>query len=417
MPTWDAVVVGGGPAGSTFARSLAKGGHRVAVVEEHPKVGYPVQCAGLVSQRVLDLAGTSQMVLGAVHGATVLSPSLHEISFQAPEPRAFVIDRAKLDVLLANDAARAGAEYHTGLRFDGFRSSAGPVRTLELTRSDGSKVEWSTRLVVGADGVASAVARAARLRRRIEILPAFEAEIPGASPDPDRVEVYLGNEFAPGLFGWSIPDLSGGARVGIAATAGGTTARAFYDRLVRQIERRYGRRLPGPVAYSISGIPIGSLPRFSADGVVLIGDAAAQVKPLSGGGIFTGMRAAAIAADVAGRALAEDRLEAAKLSEYDRRFDEELGDEFRKARYLRRLFVSLTDRDLDHLVEALRNASLTESIVAFGDIDFPSNVARKLLRQSPSLLRLFPKAVGAWLSSGAGLVPDLDPGPLRRSPT
>jgi digeranylgeranylglycerophospholipid reductase len=414
---WDAVVVGAGPAGSTLAGALARDGHRVALVEEHPRVGHPVQCAGLVSERVLELAGTRAMVLGPVRGATVLSPSLASISFRAPEPRAFVIDRARLDELLAERAARSGVEIRTGLRFDGFGDPIFGGRTLRFTSVDGHREEWETRLVVGADGVASAVARAARLRRPVEILPAFEAEVPGVPGDPDLVDVYLGNDIAPGLFGWSIPDMSGGARIGVAAVANGTSARVFYDRLVARIERRFGRPLRSPVAFVASGIPIGTLPRLVADRVLLVGDAAAQVKPLSGGGIFTGMRAATIAAPVASRALQSDRLEAGVLAEYERAFEHALGEEFRQALFLRRLFLRLTDPELDRLIEALQGSAMAESIVAFGDIDFPSHVAGKLLRQSPSLLRLFPKAVGAWLSSGGAVAPDLDVGPRRRSAT
>ncbi|MCI4332543.1 MAG: hypothetical protein L3K01_02255, partial [Thermoplasmata archaeon] len=158
---------------------------------------------------------------------------------------------------------------------------------------------------------------------------------------------------------------------------------------------------------------IGTLPKTSAARVLLVGDAAAQVKPLSGGGIFTGMRCAEIAADVADRALRSGDLSAAALSAYDEAWHAELGEEFQRAMYLRRLFVRLSDRDLDHVIEALQGAELKASIVAFGDIDFPSHVARQLLRQSPSLLRLFPKAVSAWLGGGPALAPDLERGPRR----
>ncbi|HKV90547.1 MAG TPA: hypothetical protein VJQ43_05040, partial [Thermoplasmata archaeon] len=163
----------------------------------------------------------------------------------------------------------------------------------------------------------------------------------------------------------------------------------------------------------VSGIPIGTLPRTSADRVLLVGDAAAQVKPLSGGGIFTGMRCAEIAVGVADRCLRSDDVSGPALSAYDRAWQAELGDEFRQAMFLRRLFVRLSDRDLDRLVEALQGAELKASIVAFGDIDFPTHVARQLLRQSPSLLRLFPKALSAWLGDGPAVAPDLEPGPRR----
>jgi digeranylgeranylglycerophospholipid reductase len=413
MERVDVLVVGAGPAGTTVARGLAARGHDVLVVEEHGRVGHPVQCAGLVSQRVLDLAGSRAMVLDAVAGATVFGPSLGSVSFAADGPRAFVIDRAGLDVYLADRAAKAGVRFRTGVRFDrAERPPGGPVRA-ELTDASGTAVSVEARLLVGADGVASAVARSVRLRRPVEVLPAFEADLPRSPGDPGQVEVYLGNSIAPGLFGWWIPDGNGGARVGVAASAGPVTARAYYDRLVRQVERRFSTKLPGPTALLVSGIPIGTLPHTSTDRALLVGDAAAQVKPLSGGGIFTGMRCAEIAADVADRCLRSGDLSAAALAEYDRAWRAELGEEFREAMFLRRLFTRLTDRDLDQVVAALQGAELKASIVAFGDIDFPSHVARQLLRQSPSLVRLFPKAVSAWLGGGPAVAPDLDPGRRR----
>jgi len=410
----DVLVVGAGPAGSTAAARLASAGRRVVVVEEHPKVGHPVQCAGLVSQRVLDLAGSNAMVRASVRGASVFGPSLESISFRAPTPRAFVIDRAGLDIYLADRAARAGAEIRTSTRFDAVEGESSDRLTVRLRGPDGTPEHLRPRLVIGADGVASAVARAFRLRRPVEVLPAFEAEFPESPGDPDSVEVYLGRRFAPGLFGWWIPDGAGGARVGVAVDADGTSARAYFDRLLDHLARRFGRRLVSPTAYLVSGIPIGSMPRTHTRRALLVGDAAAQVKPLSGGGIFTGMKCAEIAAEVASRALDANDLSEGTLAEYDRRWRAELGEEFRRALYLRRLFTRLTDDELDRVVHALKGARLAETIVAFGDIDFPTHVARELLRESPGLVRLLPKAVGAWVSAGAYRAPELDFGPRRK---
>jgi digeranylgeranylglycerophospholipid reductase len=410
----DVLVVGGGPAGSTVAFRLAERGHGVLVVEEHARIGHPVQCAGLVSQRVLDLAGSKDFVRTAVRGASVFGPSLGSVSFKAAEPRAFVIDRAGLDIYLAARATHAGAQYRTGMRFDEVVGRQNGRTILRLTASDSTVTEVSARLVVGADGVSSAVARAFRLRRPVEILPAFEAEFPKSPGDPDQVEVYLGRRFAPGLFGWWIPDGAGGARVGVAADADGTSARVYFGHLIDFLERRFGERLADPSAYLVSGIPIGTIPKTHGTGVMLVGDAAAQVKPLSGGGIFTGMRCAEILAGVADGALRRNDLSESSLAEYDRLWRSELGEEFRKALYLRRILTRLSDADLDGIIAAISGSELSATIVAFGDIDFPTHVARQLLRQSPSLVRLLPKALGAWWSSSALRVPELDAGPRRK---
>ncbi len=408
VEAFDALIVGAGPAGSTVAGGLASAGHRVLVLEEHPRVGYPVQCAGLVSQRVLDLAGSTSFLKQPVRGATVFGPSLGSVSFKADGPRAFVIDRGALDVHLADRAARAGAQIRTGARFRRRQTTSDRGEVVEVVDESGSVSELSARVVVGADGVASAVARAYRLRRPVEILPAFEAEFSLSPGDPETVEVYLGRSISPGLFGWWIPDGAGGARVGVAVDADGTPARAYFDRLVTQLARRFGSRFGSPTAYLVSGIPIGDVPKTSGDRVILVGDAAAQVKPLSGGGIFTGMRCAEIAAGVLDGALRADDLSAASLAEYDRAWRAEFGDEFRRALSLRRVFARLSDRDLNALIDALRRGRHAPTIVAFGDIDFPSRVARQLLRESPSLMRLLPKALGAWLTGADYRAPPLD---------
>ncbi len=412
---WDVLVVGAGPAGTAVARPLAERGLRVLVVEEHARVGRPVQCAGLVSRRVLELAGSTEMVVRPVRGASVFGPSLRSISFRADEPRAYVLDRAALDVHLADRAARSGAEIRTGVRFDRLRGAPNGRAVAELTGPDGERQTVAARLVVGADGVSSAVARAFRLRRPVEILPAFEAEYPTSPGDPDTVEVYLGRAFAPGLFGWWIPDGRGGARVGVAADADGTPARTYFLRLLAQIAKRFGRPLENPTAYVASGIPIGEIPRLHGDRVLLVGDAAAQVKPLSGGGIYTALRAAELASSVAAEALAADDLSTRRLARYSERWRAELGEEFRRALYLRRVLTRLSDAELDAVVDALGAGSLAGTIVAFGDIDFPTRVARELLGASPSLVRLLPKALGAWVSSAPSYpVPELDPGDRRK---
>lgn len=419
MESADVVVVGAGPAGSTAAYHLARQGHRVLLAEEHERVGHPVQCAGLVSQRVLDLAQTRAMVLHEVRGATVWSPSLRPLTFKAPGTKAFVISRSHLDFLLAERAGHAGARVETGWKFRGLArpvpSAPDGAVEAEFSTEDGESIRVSSRLVIGADGVTSSVARAFRLRRPVEFLPAYEAEMPFPDGDPDQVEIYLGQSISPGLFGWWIPDGNGRARVGVAVSARrNRTARDYYGALCDQMAKRYGHAVAPPIEIIVAGIPIGQVPRTSGDHVMLVGDAAGQVKPLSGGGIFTGMRCAEMAAAVANRALRSKDVSANTLSSYDRAWRAELGPEMDRAMTLRRIFLRMSDEKIERLLRVMEDTGMLATVVAFGDIDFPTIAVGKLLRQSPSLVRLVPSAVSAVLRRGPSSVPDLDDPEERR---
>ena len=184
----------------------------------------------------------------------------------------------------------------------------------------------------------------------------------------------------------------------------------YYDRLLALLARRFGEPLRAPTSLIASGIPIGRPPRIVGDRVLLVGDAAAQVKPLSGGGIFTGMRAAELAAAVAARALGEGDASARRL-EGPARVRRRARGGVPRALYLRRVFTRLSDAELDALVDVLRTASS-------GGRSSPSatSTSRRTwpqLLESPSLLRLLPKALGAFpsLSVAAWPTPELEPGP------
>jgi len=356
------------------------------------------------------MAGSEAMVLHRLGGATIWSPSLRRLHFEAGETKAFVIARDKLDSYLAGKAVDAGVRLVTGWKFTRLRHFHDSERDTvvgEFRTRDG-KVDVGTRLIIGADGVSSNVARALGLKRPIEMLPAYQTVIPFPSAEQKEVEIYLSHSLAPGFFGWSIPDGRGNIRVGVAMNAQtGMTAKQGHDSLLKVIGKRYGQPPPPPTEVIVSGIPIGMVPKTVAPRGLVVGDAAAQVKPLSGGGIFTGMRCAQIAADAASAALSSPERLSERLQEYDPLWRKELGGELEKALFFRRLFVRLTDADLDRLLDVLKDSHLVSTIVAFGDIDFPTITAGELLRQSPSLARLFPKAVAAFLRRKERLVPDL----------
>ena len=144
-------------------------------------------------------------------------------------------------------------------------------------------------------------------------------------------------------------------------------------------------------------IPLGTVPRSYTDRVMLVGDAAAQAKPLSGGGLYTGMMAADFVASTAIKSLDEDDLSKKSLSRYEMKWKGALGRELERGYRLRKVFLRMNDKKLDEVGKILKKPEVGE-LLSSGDIDQPSLLAPKVLRLVPSLVRFSPQILGSFLS-------------------
>ncbi len=381
---YDAVVIGGGPAGLTFAAETA-GKMSVLLLEENFEVGKPVQCSGLVSPRVIEMSGLDRWhnVIGSVD---FISPNGGRLSLRGSEPKGYVIDRSGLDVHLAERAARNGVETLMGATFTDAQRVPDGVRI--SFRQGGETRFVETGLVVGADGVSSAVGRRFGLTRFREMVSCIQTDAVAAGLDEgDAVSLFFGSEVAPGFFAWSIP-AGGFARIGLGISAGANTADHYFKKLLERLGvRRTLNITAGP-------IPIGNRGRMVDDNVLIVGDAAGQVKPISGGGIFTGMAAARLAAGVAISAHERGGMTRKSLSLYESGWRKGVGRELERAALVRRIFLQMNDSKLDLLFRILDESSLKE-VLSTGDIDFPTELSPLLLSREPSLWRFSPQLIRA----------------------
>lgn len=391
---YDVIVVGAGPTGSSSARLLAERGWSVLLLEEHPRVGIPVQCAGLVTPRTFDHTPfpIGDLWQNDLTGGRVYAPDGTAVEFVGRRVHAQAMDRAGFDQRLAGCAVAAGVDLHTATK--AVEARRDPLGVTVTVQNPSGRHDVRCRLLVGADGIRGSVARWFDFPPVEEIVSCYEAELAGCHiPEgkPGIIPMFAGHAQAPGFFSWIIPVGGGRARAGLAVAPGMNeqSAKAYYERMFTDpLSAPY---LAGakPAYLIIGGIPLGLRRRLVQDRVMLVGDAAGMAKPTSGGGIYYGLVASEFLAPVADRGLAADRLSRGDLLGYERRVRRVLGRELRKGNALRALYKRFGDGDFNHLARLLQRPRPRAVIERLGDIDYPSRLVLPLLWAEPRLAPFF----------------------------
>jgi geranylgeranyl reductase family protein len=357
---YDVVVAGAGPAGSAAARACAEAGLKTLCIEEHGTIGHPVQCAGLLSTAAFSECRVSnRSILNTVHGARIIPSCGEPLVIDAGMPKAYVVDRGVLDREMARAAARAGAEFR--LRTAVVSLSMNRI----VTRGVRKREEIPFSILIAADGVRSSIARMLGLGRAGCYLGGLQAEV-RCQADPRFVEIHphASAEF----FGWVIPAGNGRARVGLCGE--GDLRQGLADLL-----HPYG----GGILDMVSGaLPLGTLGRTYGSRTLIIGDAAGMAKPTSGGGIYTGVRAARHAAAVAAECCRKGSFRDRDLARYERLWREDFGRELDLGMALYRARRKLTPAEMDAILAALRDPDIIREINQYGDMDRPSALVRRL---------------------------------------
>ncbi len=369
---FDALVVGGGPAGSAVARMMASKGYRTGVLEEHSSSGVPTQCAGLVSDEVIRLSGVSPTVYNSLYGAEVVFPDGETLEVRSGWPKAKVIDRASLDRLMAEAAADAGAGDFYGDRYASHSVGHDGVRV----RS--SSGERACEAVVGADGHTSAVALSLGPNPVREYVRGVQMDLDVPMDRQDLFRIRIGHKYAPGFFSWEIP-CGDFTRVGLCTS---WSEGPPYERLKALVKDCY----PGasPIAKHCGKIPLGGRRSVHGDRCLLIGDAASQVKPVSGGGLYPAFRAAPILADVLSSALDSGDLSSRSLSRYAKSCRKEFGKSLDRAYMIRRMYLRMDDDDFSRC-GAYSAREDVRKVLDEMDLDDPGKVIGRLLRSTASV--------------------------------
>jgi len=385
---FDCIVVGGGPAGLIASKEIASAGCSVCVIEEHQEIGYPAKCSGLFSISGLKELGIkldSSIIAVTIKGGRFYSPCGDELLAYSDVERAHVAERKMFDKHLAREAIRAGAKIKLRTRVTGIKIDNG----ISVGTKGFEEEVLKSRLLIGADGIGSNIARWSKIKTPKKVVSCAQIEVENAEVEDDVAEMYFGREYAPNFYAWIMPK-GEVYEVGVGSRGSKHTPLNLLKKFISDHPVASKKiKSESMLEVNIGGIPLGYPEDTVGERIMIVGDAASQVKSSTGGGVITG----GIAARIAGRAVVkaieeEDFSKEFLKKEYEDRWKDELGVELQVHSALREMFDGLADEELDDLFKIAIEEDISKLMVKFQDTDRPSKFVKELLKNERMLTKL-----------------------------
>ncbi|MDP6397084.1 MAG: NAD(P)/FAD-dependent oxidoreductase [Candidatus Marinimicrobia bacterium] len=377
---FDLIVVGGGPAGTTAARYAAKAGISVLVLEKDRDIGVPVRCGEAVSDEGLRLfvKPDPRWINSVITKLRLISPNDHKIDLNLKQ-KGYILDRRIFDYDLAQYASASGAQivckaYVNGLLFD-------DSKVVGVTGEyQGEPFEVKSKLVIGADGVESRIGRWAGLDTVVKMKDmesAAQKTISGIEIDEHRFDFYMSHERAPGGYLWIFPKGSNAANVGLGVSGKYSRFRSAQSYLDDFLQKTFPNG--SVVSSTVGGVPCDkTLKKFVSDGLMLAGDAAHMVNPMTGGGIIPGMRGGMLAGETAVEAIKAEDTSEKFLNRYSKEWNKVGGKNHERFYSIKETVSKLTDEELNSISDAVEKIPPDDRTIG--------KVFRKAIFKKPSLL-------------------------------
>jgi len=382
---FDAVIIGSGPAGSVTARYAAESGAKVLIIERRAEVGVPVLCGEGVSQKVDTfkvLEGT-RWIATKMKGARIFSPNGTQITLSAEyagNETGYVVYRDIFDQELARGAVKKGAQLMLNTRAVSLLKKNGKIKGITAQQFD-ETIDIDADVIVGADGVESRVGRWAGIKTTLkpyDLETCVQYTLTGIDWDSPYCDFFLGKHVAPGGYVWVFPKGKDVANVGIGVLASLSEAGKAKQYLDKFIAARPELRKGQPLRILTGADPVAEPIRSVADNLLLVGDAARQVDPITGGGLMHSIEAGRYAGETIGHAVEKQRFDVETLSEYETRWKEAFGKKLHRNYVVKEIMLDMEDATLDMLADSLKDYKFEE----FSTL----SIIKALVTKHPSLL-------------------------------
>ena len=351
---YDVVVVGGGPAGSMAAWEAAKGGISVCMLEKDRDIGYPVRCGEAAGESGLRqfVEIEDSWIAEKITSVKLVSPNLTSVDIDFAAETGYILNRRIFDYDLSRYAANAGAEVYTKAYVKNVLANNGEVNGVVLDYL-GEEKQIQAKIVVGADGLTSRVGRWAGLKtlvRMKDMESAVQYSVANVDIEPNKMIMYVGMNHAPGGYIWVFPKGKKFANIGIGISGKYSKHKSAQKYLDEFMEREYPDA--AILTTMCGGVPCAKpMEKPVADGIMLVGDAAHQINPMTGGGIVAGMKGGWIAGQVAAEAIKKNDYSEDSLLEYPKRMRKDFGKNHERFYKIKEVTEKLTNEELDSIAE------------------------------------------------------------------
>jgi digeranylgeranylglycerophospholipid reductase len=382
---YDAVVIGSGPAGSVTARFAAESGAKVLIIERRSEVGVPVLCGEGISKNVDDykvLEGR-RWIANNMDGARIFSPDGTKVTLAAEmagNETGYVLYRDIFDQELARGAVRAGADLMLNTRAVDLVKENGKIKGVKAKHFD-EEIEIQADVVVGADGVESKVGRWGGIKTTLkpkDLETCAQYTLTGIDIDRAYCDFYLGKKIAPGGYVWVFPKGNDVANVGIGILASLSTPGLATKLLNKFITSHPELKKGEPVRFLAGAVSVCEPYESVRDNLLLVGDAARQVDPITGGGLMASIEAGKIAGETIGKAVDLQKFDKDLLSKYEKAVEEAFYKKLKRNYMVKEIMLSFEDKTLNMLADSLKNVKFDE-ISTLG-------LVKALVSKHPSLL-------------------------------
>ena len=351
---YDVVVVGGGPAGSMAAWEAAKGGVSVCMLEKDRDIGYPVRCGEAAGESGLKqfVEIEDSWIAEKITSVKLVSPNLTSVDIDFAAETGYILNRRIFDYDLSRYAANAGAEVYTKAYVKNVLANNGEVNGVVLDYL-GEEKQIQAKIVIGADGLTSRVGRWAGLKtlvRMKDMESAVQYSVANVGIEPNKMIMYVGMNHSPGGYIWVFPKGKKFANIGIGISGKYSKHKSAQKYLDEFMEREYPDA--AILTTMCGGVPCAKpMEKPVADGIMLVGDAAHQINPMTGGGIVAGMKGGWIAGQVAAEAIKKNDYSEDSLLEYPKRMRKDFGKNHERFYKIKEVTEKLTNEELDSIAE------------------------------------------------------------------